>query len=163
MLEEIVLMRKTLRLVKLFEGFCEEDARDFLHWSKRCDVDPGQRVIAEGEPGQDLFIVAAGLLRVVKSRGGLEQELALLRPGDSFGEVALVDSGGRSASVIAVTPSTLLRFERKYLVKVPQVSLKLYRNLAAMMAARLRDTSARVVLSRHAESPANPARTSRPG
>lgn len=152
MLDDNHLIRKTLKLVKLFEGFSEEDARDFLLWARRLDVKPGERVIEQGEPGRDMYIVASGSLKVVKSSGLVEEELALLTPGDSFGEIALVDSGERSASVIAMTQSMLLRFERRFLVKIPQVSLKLYRNVAAMMAARLRDTLMRVVLGKVAGS-----------
>lgn len=142
------LIRKTIKLVKLFEGFSDEDARDFLLWAKRRDAKSGERIVTEGEPGHDMYIVASGELSVVKSRGLEEEELAMLAPGDFFGEVALVDSGPRSASVIAVTHSMLLRFERKSLIRIPQVSAKLYRNLATMMASRLRDTSTRVILAR---------------
>ena len=142
------ILRKVLKMVHLFEGFSEQDARDFIAWAARYDARPGEAVIREGEEGQDMFIVVAGSLRVVKAHGGEEQELSQLEPGDSFGEIALLDSGPRSASVVAVTASTVLRFERRYLVKIPSVSLKLYRNIATMVAARLRDTSARVILAK---------------
>jgi len=148
MINEELILRKTLKLVRLFEGFSEQDARDFIAWATRFDAAPDETIIREGERGQDMFVVAAGNLRVVKSGAGREQELAVLEPGDSFGEIALLDSGPRSASVVAITASTLLRFERKYLVKIPDVSLKLYRNIATMVAARLRDASARVILAK---------------
>lgn len=153
-LDEDGLMRKTLKLVHLFEGFSEQDARDFLAWAKRFDAQPFEPIIREGEHGQDMFVVAAGRLRVVKSACGDDEELATLGPGDSFGEIALLDSGPRSASVVAITASTLLRFERKNLVKIPEVSRKLYRNMATMVASRLRDTSMRVILARAAADPA---------
>ena len=151
MISEDLILRKALKLVHLFEGFSEQDARDFIAWAVRLDAGPGDAVIREGEDGQDMFVVVAGSLRVVKAGAGEEQELAVLEPGDSFGEIALLDSGPRSASVVAIEASTLLRFERKHLVKIPAVSLKLYRNIATMVAVRLRDTSARVILakSRH--------------
>jgi CRP/FNR family transcriptional regulator, cyclic AMP receptor protein len=150
------ILRKTLKLVHLFEGFSEQDAREFIVWATRFDAEPGQTILREGERGQDMFVVVAGSLRVVKSGGGAEQDLAVLEPGDSFGEIALLDSGPRSASVVAISSSTLLRFERRYLVKIPQVSLKLYRNIAAMVAARLRDTSARVMLAKAAAGSLSP-------
>ena len=148
MLDDDHLMRKTLKLVHLFDGFSERDARDFLAWAKRFDAQPFEPIIREGEHGQDMFVVAAGRLRVLKSGGGNDEELATLEPGDSFGEIALLDSGPRSASVVAITASTLLRFERRNLVKIPEVSRKLYRNIAAMVASRLRDTSMRVILAK---------------
>ena len=150
MISEDRILRKALRLVHLFEGFSGQDARDFIAWAVRFDADPGERIVREGKPGQDMFVLVAGSLRVLKWNAGVEQELATLEPGDSFGEIALLDSGPRSASVEAITASTLLRFERKYLIKIPAVSLKLYRNIATTVAARLRDTSARVTLARPA-------------
>ena len=153
-LDDNYLVRKTLKLVKLFEGFSEQDAREFPLWARRHNVRPGERVIEEGKPGHEMCLVASGELSVVKSRGAVQEELARIEPGDSFGEVALVDCEPRSASVVALTPSILLRFERRFPVKIPQVSLKLYRNLATMMASRLRDTSTRVML---AKGPAIPA------
>ena len=147
-INEDLILRKTLKLVRLFAGFSEQDARDFIAWAARVDAAPGTAIIREGERGRDMFVVVAGRLKVVKSNAGAEQELDVLGAGDSFGEIALLDSGPRSASVLAISASTLLRFERKYLVKIPEVSLKLYRNIAALMAARLRDTSARVMLTR---------------
>jgi CRP-like cAMP-binding protein len=150
MISEDLILRKTLKLVHLFEGFSGQDARDFIAWATRFDAGPGEPIIREGGRGQDMFVVVAGTLRVVKSDAGGEQELAVLQPGDSFGEIALLDSGPRSASVVAITATTLLRFERKHLIQIPEVSLKLYRNIAAMLAARLRDTSARVMLAKAA-------------
>jgi CRP-like cAMP-binding protein len=164
MISEDLILRKVLKLVHLFEGFSEQDARDFIVWAARLDAGAGDAVIREGEDGQDMFVVVAGSLRVVKAGGDEEQELAVLEPGDSFGEIALLDSGPRSASVVAITACTLLRFERKSLVKIPSVSLKLYRNIATLVAARLRDTSARVILakSRHAGAFAEEDRPTQP-
>lgn len=147
MISEDLILRKTLKLVHLFEGFSGQDAREFIAWATRFDAYAGEPIIREGGRDQDMYVVVAGNLKVVKAGAGGEQELALLQPGDSFGEIALLDSGPRSASVVAITASTLLRFERRHLVKIPEVSLKLYRNIAAMLAARLRDTSARVMLA----------------
>jgi CRP/FNR family cyclic AMP-dependent transcriptional regulator len=148
MIDEDFLIRKTLKLVHLFAGFSEQDARDFLTWARRVQARPSESIIREGEQGQDMYIVASGKLKVLKSDGAEGEELAVLGPGDSFGEIALLDSGARSASVVAVDASTLLRFERRNLVKIPAVSLKLYRNIATMVATRLRDTSTRVILAR---------------
>lgn len=153
-IDEDHLIRRTLKLVRLFEGFSGRDARDFLTWATRLDARPYEPVIREGEYGQDMFVVAAGTLRVLKAGAGNDEELATLEPGDSFGEIALLDNGPRSASVVAITASTLLRFERRNLVKIPEVSLKLYRNIATMIASRLRDTSTRVILAKASSAPA---------
>lgn len=156
------LIRKTLKLVHLFKGFSEQDVRDFLAWAKRLDARPDEYILQEGQGGQDMYVVAEGTLRVLKSGHGEDEELATLVPGDSFGEIALLDSGPRSASVVAISACTLLRFERRSLIKIPSVSLKLYRNIATMVASRLRDTSMRVILAKAAGNPAREGGDDRP-
>ena len=148
MSEPTLALQKMLRLVKLFEGFSEQDARDFLGIAKRFDASAGETVIREGDNEADAYIVAAGRLNVVKSCAGASDTLATLEAGDTFGEVSLLDSGPRSASVVAASPATLLRFGRSSLAKIPHVSTKVMRNVAKMMAGRLRATSTQATLAR---------------
>ncbi len=58
-----------------------------------------------------MYVLTEGSARVVHRRDGKEIELAALTVGDFFGELALVDSGPRSANVEALTNCTLLRIE----------------------------------------------------
>ena len=64
---------------------------------------PEGPLVKEGDPGDALYIVKSGLATVTKSpgSGGMEVVLALLKSGDSFGEVALIDGMPRSADVTA--------------------------------------------------------------
>jgi CRP-like cAMP-binding protein len=73
----------------------------------------GEVVFREGDPGNWLFVVASGRMKVVVSSAeGDEMVLAALVPPDTFGELALVDGGVRSATVEAVEASTLLVLTR---------------------------------------------------
>jgi CRP/FNR family transcriptional regulator, cyclic AMP receptor protein len=73
----------------------------------------GEVVFREGDPGDWLFVVASGRMKVVVSSAeGDEMVLAALAPPDTFGELALVDGGVRSATVEAVEASTLLVLTR---------------------------------------------------
>lgn len=73
----------------------------------------GEVVFREGDPGNWLFVVASGRMKVVvTSAEGDEMVLAALAPPDTFGELALVDGGVRSATVEAVEASTLLVLTR---------------------------------------------------
>jgi CRP/FNR family transcriptional regulator, cyclic AMP receptor protein len=65
----------------------------------------GEVVIRWGEPGETLHLVCRGRLKVVlPSERGDEAVLAIVGPGDLFGEMALLDSGPRSATVVALEP-----------------------------------------------------------
>jgi cAMP-dependent protein kinase regulator len=67
-------------------------------------VPAGEGVVLEGERGDRFYVVLAGLLSVSQDARG---ERRLLRPGDYFGEVALVMDVPRTASVRAVMPTTV--------------------------------------------------------
>src|SRR4051794_3180665 len=78
----------------------------------------GQYLCHEGDPGDSLFVVDDGLVKVVlNAEQGDERVLTTLGPSDVFGELAVLDRGPRSASVIAVQPSSVLVLSRERLVQ----------------------------------------------
>src|ERR1022692_2398013 len=67
---------------------------------RRCD--PGEIIFNEGDPGNCLYLIAQGSVKISKKgRGGRQETLTYLPQGDFFGEMALVDSGRRSAQASA--------------------------------------------------------------
>lgn len=72
-------------------------------------VPAGTEIVREGEFGSRFYIVVGGLLAVMQDARG---ERALLRPGDYFGEVAPAMGIRRTASVRAITPSTVASCDR---------------------------------------------------
>src|SRR5207253_2453935 len=74
----------------------------------------GDQVITGGEEADAFYVIASGRAQVVKrSQNGDEVVLNSLRAGDSFGEVALLESGRRSATVRAVGELDVFRLERQ--------------------------------------------------
>ena len=140
-----LVLRKTLNLVKLFEGFSEREVADFLRIARRADVAVGEVVIQQGQRGEDAYIVVVGRLRVVKTQAGQEETLATIEPGDTFGELALLDAGPRSASVVADTAAVLLRFHRESLSLQPGILVKVLVNVGRLMATRLRQMNDKVL------------------
>jgi CRP/FNR family cyclic AMP-dependent transcriptional regulator len=73
----------------------------------------GQIIVSEGDPGDSLFVVASGRVKVtLSSPDGEEMVLITLGPTETFGELALVDGGPRSATVEAVEPTEVLVLTR---------------------------------------------------
>jgi len=71
-------------------------------------ADRGELLLLEEEPAEAVYFVVSGVLKAFKtSAEGKEQVLCLLRPGDSFNDVPIFDSGLNPASIIAMTPVTL--------------------------------------------------------
>jgi hypothetical protein len=73
----------------------------------------GVVVIRQGEPGDEFYIVVAGEAEVVQERGGGEEVLLRLGPGESFGESALLLDAPRTATVRACTPLEVLALDKK--------------------------------------------------
>ena len=142
------LIAKTLKLVKLFEGFTEHDVVEFMRVARRQDVTAGERVVTEGRPGDDAYIVIAGELSVLLRRGATEEPVAALKPGDTFGELVLVDAGVRSASVVAQTDATLLRFSRESFALAPNLLIKVLINVSRLLAHRLRMSNKEAAMAR---------------
>jgi CRP/FNR family transcriptional regulator, cyclic AMP receptor protein len=104
-----------LRDIGLFGGLDEESLRVIAERLPAMKVEPGSTVIEEGDSSQEMFVVLGGELEVVKkSRDGHEVMVALIGPGDWFGEMSILDVQPRSATVRAVAPTLLLRITAEH-------------------------------------------------
>ena len=126
---------KVLSVVPLFAGFTK---KDLDHLAQETDVVsflPGQSVVEEGLLGETMFVILSGEAKVIQGK----RRLGLVRPGDFFGEVALLDGAPRSASVVAETPLVAIRLFRRTLLRMlaaePQLALK----ILDVLVRRVRD------------------------
>lgn len=127
--------QEELRRTPLFSDLSEADLTELI---ARCHVelrDPGEIIIAEGEPGDSMYIVAEGSVRVV--RGHPPIQLAELGEGAFFGEIALATDAPRQASVVAVTPTSLLVVPRHAINEVVRKSETALGVLIAFLRDRL--------------------------
>jgi CRP-like cAMP-binding protein len=102
----------------------------------------GEIVFSQGDPGDALYAVVTGKIRIsAGAADGREIFLNIMEPGDSFGEIALLDGGTRTASATATLPSELVTIRREHflglLEREPRVALELLR----LCGERLRWTS----------------------
>jgi ATP-binding cassette, subfamily B, bacterial len=94
-----------LARVELLAGLPGETLARLAQRMEREVIEPGKRVVAEGEEGRDRFyVVLAGMLTALQTGRGTRN---VLRPGDYFGEVSLLMDMPRTATVQAVTPATV--------------------------------------------------------
>jgi len=105
-------------------------------------VAPGATLVAEGGPGDALYVVLEGELAVTKRAGEVEAAVATVGPGAVQGEIAVLEGGARRATVRAITPSRLLRVAREDLFDVLAGEPGLLRSLVATVAGRLRGIEA---------------------
>ena len=117
-------------------------ARALSEQLRRRTVSRGTVVFNEGEQGDTLFILLAGKIKISRaSADGRENMIALLGPGDLFGELSLFDPGPRTATAAALTDAELAALHhdalRPWLSTHPQVAERLLR----VLARRLRRTN----------------------
>jgi CRP/FNR family cyclic AMP-dependent transcriptional regulator len=99
-----------LRNVPLFADLPDKELALLANVIQRSAFKKGIRIVNEGDPGIALYILISGRLKVtISNKTGKEVVLAILEQGDYFGEMALLDSGSRSASVITAESSELLQ------------------------------------------------------
>ena len=99
----------------------------------------GEVIFHEGDPGDALHVVAAGSVKIaLESEDGTEAILVTLGPGESFGELALLDGSPRSASAVAVEPTETLALGRGALRELMSADDGLRDALLAGVATTLR-------------------------
>jgi signal transduction histidine kinase len=136
-----------IRRVPLFADLTDEEVDDLWAAATRMDAAPGEMVIAEGDPGDAVYIILSGELEVIKRDAGRNITLATRRPGEFLGEMSLLEQAPRSASVRAVVASQLLVIGpeafRRLLARQPEAATTLLRTVVG----RLRSTEASLIQS----------------
>lgn len=124
----------------------EDEISAIVKLSTTRRYEPGQRIIGAGEPANSLFFLQSGMVSVKLPSG---VRLASLGPGMEFGEMSILEQS-RSADVFADTSVTCLELPldgfADYRRLHPETSLKIMRNLAAILARRLVAANAKVDL-----------------
>lgn len=118
----------------LFEGLTKTQLRRIAKVSGARTFDPGEELVKEGATGRVFYIVVEGQAKIVR-RGRTIQRVG---PGDSFGEMAILTTAPRSASVVAETPMEVLTLSgphlREILLDQPKIAVRLLDTLARRLA-----------------------------
>jgi CRP-like cAMP-binding protein len=132
------LFLEQLGEVPLFSALSKKDLQSVARRADLVSAPPGKVLVTEGAAGSEFFAILAGRARVER-RG---RQVALLGPGNFFGDLALLDRAPRNASVVAETDMELARLNQRAfdaLLDVPGFSKK----LLAGLARRLREQDLR--------------------
>lgn len=131
---------KYLAGVPLFSECTSAELRAIAGAARELDLQPGQAVVDEGSQGVGFFLIVEGSARV-EVHG---KQVNTLKSGDFFGEIALLDGGPRTASVVAETPLKVLGLTswqfRPLLHKNPELTLK----ILVKVCTRLREVEATI-------------------
>jgi CRP/FNR family cyclic AMP-dependent transcriptional regulator len=129
----------------IFDGIPAERLTPLSERMRTRRFSRGQIIFQRGDEGSALYAVKSGQIKIsVTSGDGKEIVLNIMRDGDLFGEIALLDGGPRTADAQAMVASELLVLDRRdfvaFLERTPSVAL----NLIKVIAGRLRNTSEQV-------------------
>ena len=130
--ERVELLRK----VHLFSSCTDKQLGFIATRVEDVDVPNGKVLTEEGTSGGEMFVVVNGTAEV--KRGG--KVIARLGPGDFFGEIALIDQGPRSATVVATSPMRLLALGPRQFQDVLYQDADMARQLLYAVTKRLRAT-----------------------
>ncbi|WP_276355623.1 Crp/Fnr family transcriptional regulator [Cohnella caldifontis] len=96
----------------------------------------------EGDPGDSFFIVLKGAVKIfIHGQEGREKTMSVFRPGDSFGELSLLDGMPRSASAQTLQKTELLAISHADFLLLLQEHFDIARAILAQLSARIRDTN----------------------
>lgn len=145
------MVDQALRSALLFRELNDEAAAALRDSMVEVHLDRGEVLFHEGDEGDRIYVVTDGKIKLGRTaQDGRENLLALLGPGQMFGELSLFDPGPRSATATAVTESSLLALGHADLIPLLTGRPEVARGLLLQLASRLRrsnDTLADLVFS----------------
>ena len=153
---------EVIRNISLFEGLAPSEIEGVLQVCERARFDSGASLMRQGQPADSAFILESGSVDVVtRLPGGGEAGVATLGPGSVIGEMALLDSGQRSATVMAREPVGGYFLERDgfhmLLAQRNHAAFTIQARITRTLCARLRELNAKIVASDAPENVAPPA------
>ena len=134
--------RAVLKTNRLFRELPDPALDKLAGLAVRRSVRRGTRIFAQGDPGDALLGLISGQVRIsATTAGGKEVFLNILEPGDSFGEIAVLDGEARTASAEALVDAELFVVRRTDLMALIEREPRLATHLIALLCRRLRWTS----------------------
>lgn len=131
-----------VRQAPLFAAL-DEEAAEALHANMtRAELTRSEVLFHEGDPGDRLYVIVEGKVKLGRTSGdGRENLLAILGPGEMFGELSLFDPGPRNATATAVSDAVLIGLGSEDLVTWLTGRPDVSRQLLRALARRLRRTN----------------------
>jgi len=130
---------EVLKQAPLFTGLEDEAATELSETMGTVRLNKGEILFHEGDSGDRLYVVVSGKVKLGRSgSAGRENLLAVLGPGQMFGELSLFDPGPRSTTATAVTSCEIRTLEHEELMGWLAGRPEVAQGLLAQLAARLR-------------------------
>lgn len=138
-----------LKKIHLFANLTEQELEKILRLCVKQTFARGTTIFKDGDPGDRCYIVLSGAVRISKFIPNIgEEALAVLKPGDYFGEMALIDNSPRSANAIANDDADVFAINQvdleKLLIEDRELGYKLFWTFTKTLSKRLRETNEKI-------------------
>jgi CRP/FNR family transcriptional regulator, cyclic AMP receptor protein len=142
-------MIELLKKIPLFESLTEDELEEIEKICFRETHTKDTIMFFEGDPGNRCYVIIKGEVRISKFIPNIgEEALAVLKPGEYFGEMALIDNFPRSAHAIANSDVELLAITKadmdKVLIADREMGYKLLWTFTRTLSKRLRETNEKI-------------------
>lgn len=127
-----------LRRVSILDGISNQTLSKMARFARFLSFRRGQQIFAKNTAGECLYVLVSGRVKIYSNLGTRSKTLALLEPGDFFGEMALLGDPIRSASARSILDSELLVLDRKDFQKFLQEDDRLAQTVLKTLCQRLR-------------------------
>ncbi len=134
----------------LFENFNLAEVSLLSEFMLVYRAEPGVEIIRESETGDFMVFLIDGKIEVFKQdRWNAPRLIALILPGQSFGEMSMIDGEPRFATCVSAEPCMMAVLSRDSLARIileqPTLGAKILMELVLMLSQRLRHTSSRLL------------------
>ena len=147
-IQVVVATQATVRMLPIFSGL---SAAATEHLSKKITLvraSRGSNIVLETEPADSVYFIVAGFVKVVRGNVSDRYAIAVLSPGDIFGELGAITGSGRNASVIALTTCTVARLDKDEFLCCVDATASVASFMLRYLARRIVETDNQIELFR---------------
>ena len=130
--------RNLLSYIQLFEGLTPTQLDWVAQHAHRRNFEAGRNVMTIEQPGEAVYIILHGTVKIHIEQGERDVILAILGAGDMLGEMSLIDSVGRSASAVTLENTLMLWMDKTTFTYMLDNFPPVARNLVKILSARVR-------------------------
>jgi len=130
-------IQNTIERMKKIAPYIRNPQKDFSHGETVRSYLKNSIIFCEGEPGDELFIIQSGSVKIIKITENNEILLAVLKSGDIFGEMALLESKPRAAGAVAYEDCQLMAVNKSNFQQMIKTQPQLIARLTTLLAERI--------------------------
>lgn len=136
-----------LKKIEILSPLSDSELGQVYSLMRPLEFEKGEHIFSEGDPGDEMYIVSRGEVSItVKTSSGETVEIAVIKEGNFFGEMAIFDNAPRSACCSTKKKTFLLAFSKKDLFSLiesaPETAIKIMYKILAATTMRLQNTGA---------------------